>query len=60
MPKMAQGFQLRGGSRAPKGEANSHDGTISTEKPDELWGKDGTTAQVVEEATVWIFGAIEH
>ena len=46
--------------RAPKGEAKTHDGTICTEKPNELWGTDGTTAQVVAEGTVWIFGAIEH
>ena len=35
-------------------------GIICAEKPDRLWGKDGTTALVVEEGTVWIFGAIEH
>lgn len=46
--------------RAPKGEAKTHDGTITTEKPLEMWGTDGTTAQVVAEGTVWIFGAIEH
>ncbi len=46
--------------RAPKGEAKTHDGTICTEEPNELWGTDGTTAQVVAEGTVWIFGAIEH
>jgi len=46
--------------RAPKGEAKTHDGTITTEKPLEMWGTDGTTVQVVDEGTVWIFGAIEH
>lgn len=46
--------------RAPRGEAKTHDGTITTEKPLEMWGTDGTTVQVVEEGTVWIFGAIEH
>ena len=25
-----------------------------------MWGTDGTTVQVVEEGTVWIFGAVEH
>jgi len=46
--------------RAPQGEPNTHDGTILTKRPLELWGTDGTTVQVVEEGTVWIFGAVEH
>jgi transposase InsO family protein len=47
-------------NRAPKGEPNTHDGTITTTKPLEMWGTDGTLAQTVKEGTVWIFGAIEH
>lgn len=46
--------------RAPKGEPKTHDGTVCTEKPNELWGTDGTTVQVVEEGTVWIFACLEH
>jgi transposase InsO family protein len=46
--------------RAPQGEPNTHDGTILTDRPLEMWGTDGTTAQVVDEGTVWIFGAVEH
>lgn len=46
--------------RAPQGEPSTHDGTILTQRPLELWGTDGTTVQVVEEGTVWIFGAVEH
>ena len=46
--------------RVPQGKPNTHDGTISTDKPLEMWGTDGTTTQVVEEGTVWIFGAVEH
>lgn len=47
-------------NRAPKGEVKAHDGTITTDKPLEMWGTDGTMAQVVKEGTVWIFGAVEH
>lgn len=47
-------------NRAPKGEAKTHDGSITTNKPLEMWGTDATTAQVVKEGTVWIFGAVEH
>jgi transposase InsO family protein len=46
--------------RAPQGEPNTHNGTISTDRPLEMWGTDGTMTQVVEEGTVWIFGAVEH
>ena len=46
--------------RAPQGEPNTHDGTILTTQPLEMWGTDGTTTQVVDEGTVWIFGAVEH
>jgi transposase InsO family protein len=46
--------------RAPKGEAKTHEGSITTDKPLQMWGTDGTMTQVVKEGTVWIFGAIEH
>lgn len=46
--------------RAPKGEAKVHDGRITTDKPNELWGTDATLAQTVEDGTVWIFAAVEH
>lgn len=46
--------------RAPKGEAKAHDGTITTKRPNEIWGTDATTAQTVEDGTVWIFGCVEH
>ncbi len=46
--------------RAPRGEAKAHEGHITTERPNEMWGTDGTTVQGVEECTVWIFGVIEH
>lgn len=47
-------------NRVRKGEAKTHEGTITTERPLEMWGTDGTMAQVVEEGTVWIFAAVEH
>jgi putative transposase len=47
-------------NRVPQGESRTHEGTITTERPLEIWGTDGTTAQVVEEGTVWIFAAVEH
>jgi transposase InsO family protein len=46
--------------RSAQGEAKTHTGVITTEKPNELWGTDGTMVQVVENGTVWIFAALEH
>jgi transposase InsO family protein len=46
--------------RAPKGEPKAHDGTITTEQPNEIWGTDATVTQTVEEGTVWVFAAVEH
>lgn len=38
----------------------SHDGTIITEKPNEIWATDGTQTMTIEDGNVWIFAAIEH
>jgi transposase InsO family protein len=46
--------------RALQGEDKLHDGRIITDKPNEMWGTDGTKVMVVEEGLVWIFAAIEH
>jgi transposase InsO family protein len=46
--------------RVPRGQANTHDGTICTDRPDEMWGTDGTKVMTVEEGNVWIFAVIDH
>ncbi|MGA2081386.1 MAG: integrase core domain-containing protein [Holophaga sp.] len=46
--------------RGPQGEPELHDGRITTGRPNEMWGTDGTKVQVVEEGLVWIFAAVEH
>jgi putative transposase len=38
----------------------AHDGTIITEKPNELWATDGTQTMTIEDGNVWIFAAVEH
>lgn len=37
-----------------------HDGQITTEAPNEMWGSDGTKVQTVEDGWVWIFSVAEH
>jgi len=47
----------RGGdAHGPK----AHDGTITTEKPDEMWGTDMTTTVTTGEGTAHVFVAVDH
>jgi transposase InsO family protein len=43
----------------PRGPA-AHDGTILTERPDELWGTDATSCVTLGEGTATIFVAVDH
>ena len=38
----------------------AHDGTIITERPDEMWGTDMTTTVTTEEGQVCVFVAVDH
>ena len=38
----------------------AHDGTITTEKPDEMWGTDMTTTVTTAEGTAHVFVAVDH
>ena len=37
-----------------------HDGRITTDRPDEMWGTDATRTLTLEEGQAWIFAAIDH
>jgi putative transposase len=47
-------------NRSPKGEKNIHDGRITTDNPNEMWGTDGMRIQTTEEGWSWVFTAVEH
>ncbi len=38
----------------------AHEGTITTHRPDELWGTDATRFYTQQEGWCWCFGAIDH
>ncbi len=38
----------------------AHDGTIITDRPDVMWGTDGTRFYTEREGWCWFFGAIDH
>jgi len=46
--------------RKPQGEPNLHDGRITTDTPNEMWGTDGVRIQTVDDGMVWIFSAVDH
>jgi putative transposase len=41
-------------------DLNAHDGTITTDAPNVLWGTDGFRVQTVDEGWVWGFIAVDH
>lgn len=46
--------------RSPQGEPSKHEGTITTDAPNELWGTDGARIFTLEEGWTWAFVAVEH
>ena len=46
----------RGTPRGPR----AHDGTITTDTPDAMWGTDATQVWTSEEGLVWVFAATDH
>ncbi len=48
--------QRPGSAHGPK----AHDGAITTELPDEMWGTDATQTVTLEQGTATIFGVVDH
>lgn len=46
--------------RRPQGRPSLHDGTITTDRPNAMWGTDGIRIQTVDEGWVWVFSAVDH
>ncbi len=52
--------QLLSPYRRPQGAQVAHDGTITTDRPNAMWGTDGIRIQTVEDGWVWVFSAVDH
>ena len=52
--------QLLSPHRRPQGGPVLHDGTITTDRPNEMWGTDGIRIETVDEGWVWVFSAVDH
>ena len=46
--------------RRPQGTPNLHDGSITTDRPNDMWGTDGMRIETVDEGWVWVFSAVDH
>ncbi|OTP66426.1 integrase core domain-containing protein [Caballeronia sordidicola] len=46
--------------RQARGEPNLHDGWITTDRPNKMWGTDGVRIATVDDGMVWIFCAVDH
>ena len=46
--------------RSRKAEADPHDGSITTDRPDRMWGADGARVLTVDDGWGWIFLAVDH
>ncbi len=46
--------------RQARGEPNLHDGRITTDCPNEMWGTDGVRIATVGDGMVWILSAVDH
>lgn len=58
--RLMREHQLLSPHRRPQGAPTLHDGTITTDRPNEMWGTDGIRIETVEEGWVWVFSAVDH
>jgi transposase InsO family protein len=58
--RLMREHQLLSPHRRPQGKRDPHDGSITTERPDQMWGTDGIRIETVEDGWVWSFSAVDH
>ncbi|MEX3985277.1 IS3 family transposase [Paraburkholderia sp. EG287A] len=46
--------------RQARGEPRLHDGRITTDRPNEMWGTDGVRIATVDDGMVWLFSSVDH
>ena len=46
--------------RRPQGGPVRHEGTITTDRPNAMWGTDGLRIETLDEGWVWMFSAVDH
>ena len=51
---------LRSPHRRPQGRPHPHEGRITTDRPNEVWGTDGIRIETIDEDWIWGFSAVDH
>lgn len=46
--------------RSPYRSPNPHEGRITTDAPEIMWGSDGTKIRTVDDGWVWVFSVVDH
>ena len=58
--KLMREEKLLSPHRVKKGSTKKHDGRITTDIPNEMWGSDGTKIWTHQEGWIWLFATIDH
>lgn len=58
--KLMRDHRLLSPYRVCQKERRIHDGRITTDKPNEMWGTDAAKIYTLEDGWVWFFGVLEH
>lgn len=58
--RMMRENRLLSPHRSNYGRCKSHDGTIITDRPNEMWGTDAVKLWTAEDGWVWMFSIVEH
>jgi putative transposase len=58
--RIMQEHDLLGKAPGGSGSSRIHDGKITTEKPDEMWGTDGKKFWTKKDGWCWLFDTVDH
>jgi putative transposase len=58
--KVMKSNRLLSPYRSKQGVSKTHDGRITTDKPNDMWGTDAAKIFTLEDGWVWFFGVLEH
>lgn len=58
--RLMQKHDLLGKAPGGSGSSRPHDGKITTEKPNEMWGTDGKKFWTKQDGWCWLFDTIDH
>lgn len=58
--RMMREHHLLSPNRSDYRPPNPHDGQITTDAPNDMWGSDGTKVKTIDDGWIWVFSVAEH